>query len=568
MVQRVKRSNNKKRKINMLVGDARHALVAGRHDVCEHVCRSIDAIEKNNPDVANFRGVMCSLAGRHQQAETLFVQAINGMPKKLEFRNNLGQLYLGQHLYKDAADVYGGALALESASLSAQTGFGLALIKLGYVEQAIQTLRKAKEQHPQDVNVLMGLAGACCEQKHFQEARSLLTEVIERSPNNVGGHFQLGLIAMLHGETEEAELHIRKTLSIAPAHIEAWMALANLKRFQTDTDPDLASIQSIYQNSARHSTGRMKLAFVMGRIMDTLKHYDQAFEYIQEANDYRVKHSHYNQDAELGHLQAIMQSYTSESFAHTSGIQDETPVFIVGMPRCGSMLVEQILVSHPAVGSRGQWGFFESVLADYSEEKGTITLEQSTNFSPNQWQELGRSYLEQLKSEDSNARRIIDKTLVNLRLLGSIHCALPKARIIHVRRHPLDNCWSIYKSNLPGYLSDYGCNPGQLGYYYRMYERLMQHWRDVLPEGVMYELDYEDLVNDQEYETRRLLDACGLPWDEQCLRFYETDSAIHTASSMQACRPISAASIGTWKPYEKHLQPLVKILGVGERAIP
>jgi len=158
-------------------------------------------------------------------------------------------------------------------------------------------------------------------------------------------------------------------------------------------------------------------------------------------------------------------------------------------------------------------------------------------------------------------RHITDKSLANIRFVGAIHCALPKARIVHVRRHPLDTCLSIYRLNIQGEAFDFGRDLEELGYYYQMYLKLMQHWRDTLPEGVMYELTYERLVADQKGETRKLLDACGLEWSDQCLQFQQARNAVRTASVAQVRRAIYTDSMAAWKRYEQHLAPLIHILG-------
>jgi hypothetical protein len=256
-----------------------------------------------------------------------------------------------------------------------------------------------------------------------------------------------------------------------------------------------------------------------------------------------------------------MDAFTDETFDRQSTLNENTPIFIIGMPRCGSTLVEQILAAHPNVASKGECEFFEKVLAEENATDKPLTFERITAFTPEHWGSIGQRYLQRLKMNASEVTRVTDKSLTNIRLVGPIHYALPKARIIHIRRHPLDTCLSIYKNNLLGALHDYGRNLGQLGYYYRMYLRLMQHWRNILPAGTMYELDYENLINDQEGETRKLLDYCGLPWSDQCLSFQKAKNVVRTASVTQVRQPVYNSSLAAWKRYEKNLQPLIKILG-------
>jgi len=189
-----------------------------------------------------------------------------------------------------------------------------------------------------------------------------------------------------------------------------------------------------------------------------------------------------------------------------------------------------------------------------------LTLERITHFTADEWQQVGQDYIDTVTDNISTAH-ITDKTLGNIRLVGAIHCALPQAKIIHVRRHPLDTCLSIFKNNLAGELLGFSSSLTDIGQYYRIYQQLMAHWRKVLPEGVMYEINYEDLVSNQEEETRRLLAFCELDWDDHCLQFHTLRNKVQTSSIAQVRRPMYKDSVAAWQRYEKQLQPLIDILG-------
>jgi hypothetical protein len=198
---------------------------------------------------------------------------------------------------------------------------------------------------------------------------------------------------------------------------------------------------------------------------------------------------------------------------------------------------------------------------DFDSDEDPLTMERITSLSTDEWRKIGQAFLGRMKTGHEDALRITDKSLSNIRMIGAIHCALPHARIIHVRRHPLDTCLSIFKSNVRGALFEFGCNLEQLGRYYKSYLSLMQHWRTVLPKGVMYEIDYEQLVANQEDETRKLIDFCNLEWNDNCLEFHKTKNIVKTASIAQVRQPIYSDSMATWKRYERQLQPLIDILG-------
>ena len=564
MAQKKKLSNNKKRKVKVLLEQAKQAFAAQQLDVCEQLCRKINAIWPDNPDVSNMRGVRAAAEGRNEEAEVFFVQAANAAPKRVEFRNNLGKLYLQSRLYADAAEIYGQAWGIDRQSLVAQLGYYNAQIKLNHADKVLRSMLDVVKRFPNNPDVLITLFRACYALNRIEEAREYVQRILDRHPDHIEAQLYLGQVVLQQGDFTQAEAAAHAALRLDPKNIPAYTALAVVKRFKDTEDPDISAMAQLFEQGVGSVGEQVDLGFALGKALDDCKDYDRAFEYFKKVNDIRHEQYHYNADEELAHMQEIMSYFTGEACARTSGIEDETPIFILGMPRCGSTLTEQIIAAHPDVLSRGEGEtFVKYALLDYHSEEKQLTLDQLTSFSPEQWHKVGTTYLQRLKADTSDTLRITDKSLTNIRHIGSIHCALPHARIIHVRRNPLDTCLSIYKNDLLGAQFHYGRNLGELGYYYRMYQRLMQHWQDVLPAGVMYELDYEKLVENQESETRKLLAFCGLDWDESCLHFNRTRNIVSTSSIAQVRRPIYRASMSAWKRYEKHLQPLIRILGTG-----
>jgi len=553
-------SNNKKRQIRTLVEQAAGALAAQRLDICEQLCAKLEEMQPGNADVANIRGVISVQAGDAARAEELFVQAINASPRRPEFHENLGKLYLSQMLYNEAAERYRSALQLSPNSPDIKLGYCASLNGIGQADKALPILEQLRSKHPKHSDVLMALFHALYNLKHYDEALACLDDVIKLNPGHDEAHRQKAQVLMQQGKMSQAEEELRVTLEKQPDDIKAWSILAGLKKY-TDQDTEaLQVMQGLYEKTDPDTPDRVRMCFTLAKVHEDMQQFDEAFAYYAEGNALRHRHSNYNLDAELAHMQAVMDFFTPEVMRRTSGLDDERPVFIVGMPRCGSTLTEQILASHPKVGSRGEWNAFERLLLDLGDSDSPITLEEMTRFSSEQWGDVGRGYLDKL-DEGPTAERITDKTLINIRLIGAIHCALPKARIVHVRRHPLDNCLAIFRAHFFEGQFDYGYSLGQLGYYYRMYRQLMQHWREVLPEGVMYELDYEQLVTNQEAETRKLLAHCALEWDDACMKFNRADNVVQTSSIAQVRRGIYSDAVARWRCYEKHLQPLTRILG-------
>ncbi|HXH71475.1 MAG TPA: sulfotransferase [Mariprofundaceae bacterium] len=557
-----KLSNNKKRQVQTLVEQANLACMNGRFDVCEQLCRRIESMQPDHANVANLRGIMYSQSGQPDAAIHWLKKATTAAPNRGEFFVNLGKIYLDLERWREAADSYRQAIALSKKSLPIQLNYCKALVESRQYQQALPLLEKLHKQNPRDINVLMGLFLASEPLDMLEEAESYLQAIFAIDPDHPEAHAKMGKLELQRGRLAEAEAEARKVLSILPDSARAYDILTFVKKYQDPDDPDVAGMIRLYEQSVPDTKDRQAMCFMLGKVMEQLGQYDRAFELLSEGNAIRHKKSMYDPDAELSHMEEIMAAYTPEVFVHASALDDETPIFIVGMPRCGSTLTEQILAAHPDVASRGECDIFErQVLSTLHSDDNPLTLERLTAFTPAQWEEVGRMYVEKLRDGDTAALRITDKTLTSIREIGAIHCAMPKAKIVHVRRHPLDNCLSIFKQDLQGFLFDYGYNLGELGYYYRMYLKLMQHWRNVLPKGAMYELNYERLVANQEEETRKLLDYCGLPWNDRCLQFNKTNNVVRTASVAQVRRGMYTDSMAAWKRYEKHLAPLIRILG-------
>jgi len=556
-----KLSNNKKRQIQNLVGQANQACANGRYDACEQLCRRIESLSPGHANVANLRGIMCSETNHPDAAIHWLRKAVDASPNKAEFQLNLANVYLEQEQYGEAAGCYQRAIALGRKTLPIELNYCKALVESGQYEQALPILERLHKQHPRDTDVLMGLVLASEGLNRFEQMEAYLQQIFAIDADHAEAHAKKARMALQLGRMAEAEAEAHRLLSILPDSPTGYDILTYVKKYRDADDPDIGAMTNLYSRSEPDSKERQAMCFMLGKVMEQLKQYDRAFAFFAEGNALRHAHSTYDADTELANMENIMAAYTPEVFSRASKVDDPTPIFVLGMPRCGSTLTEQIISSHPDVASRGECGCFESVLAALHSNDNPLTLERLTAFTPTQWGEMGLDYVKDLRDGDSSPLHITDKTLPNIRMAGAIHCALPKAKIVHVRRHPLDTCLSIYKLDLAGKLFDFGYDLGELGHYYRMYLKLMQHWRDVLPKGVMYELDYEMLVADQEGETRRLLDYCGLTWSDACLQFDKAKNVVRTSSMAQVRRGIYTDAMAAWKRYEKHLQPLIDILG-------
>lgn len=344
------------------------------------------------------------------------------------------------------------------------------------------------------------------------------------------------------GRRDEARGYFLRASTLDPAAVRPLRLWAELERV-TPSNPLLGRLVRLGSVQERlPAADRSELSFALGKSFDDLGDTASAFAAIKAANSLRRRITPYDEAATLLHFKNIAALFSAPA---AQGPEGRQPVFIVGMPRCGSTLIEQILASHPDVAATGE----SKSLAKLMKRHG-----------PSNFRAVGDAYLTHLSDSYPSARRVTDKMLGNFTRLGFIASALPGARIIHVRRDPIDCCMSIHSRHFLEF-HPYAADLGELGRYYRAYAELMDHWRAVLPEGMMIEIAYEQVVDDLSGQVRALLDFLELPWDERCIDFHKTERIVRTASQSQVRAPLTRDGIGRWHPYIPYIGPLIDALG-------
>jgi tetratricopeptide (TPR) repeat protein len=398
-----------------------------------------------------------------------------------------------------------------------------------------------------------------------EEALACYRRAIELHPDYAFAYTNLGVTLHQLGREEEAKTAFEKAVALAPEVIEFHYNMADSKRFAAD-DPQLAQLERLAESQkARPAEDQIKLHFVLAKAYDDLGQHRRAFEQLSQGNALMRRQVAYDEAGSQRFFERVRSVFTAELLAAKAclGHPSAAPVFIVGMPRSGTTLVEQILAAHPRVFAAGELNNLSNAVAALRAPDGRAIAypELAQSIDRMQLFELGAAYLAGLPAPLPLPDRITDKMPGNFTMIGLIRMALPNAHIIHVRRDPLDTCFSIY-SKLFVAGQAYSYDLGELGRYYRDYQRLMAHWNAVLPPGAMLEVRYEDLVGDFESQARRLVEHCGLEWDQRCLAFHEAVRPIRTASFTQVRQPIYTSSIGRSRPYREMLGPLVKALAL------
>jgi len=473
--------------------------------------------------------------------------------------NILGLVLHKQGKLEKAVQSFDKALQIKPDFVEAHCNRGNTLQEQGKLREAVESFSKAIQIKPDFVEAYYNRSNALKQQHRLQEAVQSLDKAIQLKPNFAEAHSNRGIVLQVQGRLQEATESFNKAIQIKPDFAEAYYNLSKIKRHD-EYDETIRDMESLYDREDTSSKQRELLAFALGKAFEELKEYDKAFKYILEGNQLKRSSYHYEIKSDVERFNKMKEVFSPAFFSSHSkmGNPDETPIFILGMPRSGTTLVEQILASHSQVHGAGELlDLFMVASGIHTAKTKDKFPECLTGLTDENFVALGSSYLKSLRKHSNSKRFITDKMPHNFRLIGLIKVILPKAKVIHCMRHPMDNCLSVFKNRFSR-ANHYAYNLRDLGQFYYHYLDLMNHWRNTIP-NFIYDISYEALVSDQEKQTRKLLNHCQLPWEESCLSFHKTERPIATSSYIQVRRPMYRDSINLWMKYEKQLESLKKV---------
>ena len=498
------------------------------------------------------------------EAEKAARRAIELAPNNPEAHSNLAVSLRELQRLEDALAAVRQALTLRPDYPEALSCLALVYRDMGLVNQAIEQARKACSLK-RSTDTLMTLGQSEHMAGRAEAAEQAFREALSLAPDAAGLHNNLGHSLLDQGRKDEAEAAFRQALALRPGMSEVYLNLSMTRRFSAD-DSDIDAMRTLMAQLDPEQPGgqqdRIQLSFALGKALQDCGEYEQAFSHFLEGNRLNRATFEYDAGDQSRRMQRIAECFDQSTLSGLAGKgdPDAAPIFIVGMPRSGTSLVEQILASHPQVFGAGELSDIR-VVTTMSDVVGTGQPfpDYATSLDANALRKMAGRYLQQVRARIPETERFTDKMPANFSFLGLIRLMFPNARIIHCNRNPMDTCVSCFTLLFSGY-QPFSYDLRELGQFYRDYQGLMQHWRDALPQDAFLDLVYEDLVDDLEPQARRLLDFCGLEWDPACLSFHETKRAVRTASISQVRQPIYRSSVERWRRYEPWLGPLREAL--------
>lgn len=510
-------------------------------------------------DAAAKHGDLLLQQGRVREAVTCFQSTLAQDPQHPDANDAMGRLAIAMGKKKAAIEFFRKAVAAQPQNPLFNYNLGDALFIAKAVEEGISFLETAVRLNPDLYNALCSLGRAYRARGKAAESISYLRRAVEQRPEDPVGLLELAYSLVALGETDEAQKFFAAAAETSSVAAHAIVGLATSRK-QSKKDNDLPKVQRQLAR-ATSDPDRKLLNFAAARIHLELGEHSKAFEYLAASKERSAGSSVDVFKETVARTIELFDRDLLQRFAGW-GEDSQLPVFILGMPRSGTTLIEQIVASHPLAYGAGEVPYLGNVISKqfgkianepdrFSEKVRALTREKAVR--------AGRAYLGNLRWHSDSALRIVDKMPHNFQHLGLLSILLPKAQVIHCRRDPIDNCVSIY-TQLFNEKHDYGARLRGLGQYYRAYDRLMAHWLNVLP-IMIHEVRYEDMIADQEAQSRKLIDFIGLPWDPACLEFYKSDRGVTTPSQLQVRQPIYSSSVKRWKAFEPHVRDLIEELG-------
>ena len=521
------------------------------------------SIDSSMIDAHIQRACVLAALGQHDEAIAVFREVRTLAPENLEAWVGLGDVHQANGELDEAAKAYRRGIAADAKSGLAHRRLGRLLHEHGKPGEALAHLRHGVDRDPQDAQAWHELGLALEATGAGGDAVQAYGKALGLDGDAAPVWSDLGVAWMNQGDADQAVECFRKAIACDPQYTVALENLARARRYTESDASELAELEALEASSELSDSARISLHFALGKIYDDCRSYDRAFEHYSEANRLKRSTLAFCPDALVNAVEQLERVFDAPFFdAHRDhGSSSRRPIFIIGMPRTGTTLCEQIIAAHPRVTGGGELHHIDAVADGLSARLGVATRYPAcaAGLDAAVVEACAEQYLAALRGLDATAEHVSDKLPTNFFHLGLVATLFPRVRVVHCRRSALDTCVSIYFQHFASG-NEWSYDLKDIARFYLQYTRLMSHWRSVLPRPP-YEVRYERLIGAPSRLIPELVEAVGLDWDPACSRFYESARVVATASNWQVRQPIYQASVGRWRHYEGYLGPLRDMLG-------
>ena len=531
----------------------------------------------NAPILFNLLGICFNSISKFENAIKMFAEATKINSNYAEAFYNLGSIQKKLGRFQEAIESYKRAIQITPNYLDAHNNLGNIYKDLGLLNDAIESYEWAISYGPKYAIAHINLA-SIYSSYDLEKALHHYQEAISIEPNFPEAHYSLGTVFSSLGQKDESMKSYEKALELRSDYVEAHNALSTIKKYKKN-DPQIKQMKNLLKQANLMLSDKISLNFALAKASEDLENHKDFFKFLNEGNHLNKEKLNYSIDSDLEGISNIRNIFiNSKGSTPKSNLKKgmPRPIFIVGMPRSGTSLVEQIISSHTEVYGAGELDFLSrSILKEIHTEvygageldflsKNVLKEIKPDNIkkidSKEFFEKITNNYYRSLSSFNISEDIFTDKMPLNFRFIGFILSAFPEAKIVHLKRDPIATCWSIYKHYFKSNGNGYASNFDDLSSYYLMYKGLMDFWHKTFPNQI-YDIFYEDLTLSQEKETRKLLNYCDLSWDDRCLNFHKNTRAVHTTSGFQVREKMYQGSSEAWRKYEQYLEPLISKIG-------
>ena len=497
-------------------------------------------------------------SGNLQKAELFTKKLINDNPKLVFLYNLLGLILTDQKKDDEAMKCYESGIKIDPT-------YGMIYNNIAYLlykNKTANNLKKAESFYKKAIELDKKIPephnnlGSLYDQlDKFNNAIECFKNAININPKFSYAHHNLGAVYVSIGKFNEAKKHFKESIKLNPNFTITHRSLSRITTY-SENDEHFKELKKIYSNiNIEDKEKRIEIGFALGKAYEDIKNFDKSFSHYKEANSLHRKKIDFSLNLEKEKFEEIKSTYNKKLFDKykNCGSADPRPIFIIGMPRSGTTLIEQILSSHPKVFGADELEFIPNLIGkNYGDKNLRLFFEGIIDYDKENFKKIGDEYIAKMKAISNNSARTTDKLPINFLYIGFIKLILPKSKIVHCYRDPKDNCLSIYKNYFSGKQIKFAYDISEIIEYYNFYNDLMNYWKNLLP-NFIYNIKYESLISNTKSEIHSLLNNCDLDWNNDCLNFHNNKRRIKTASDVQARSKIYNSSIDSWKNYEKYL---------------